>query len=120
MPPGVTSRSHLPAGAATQVAWAGQAWNYGEVNDWILEGPEPVPIRQITVYGEPVLHQRAAEVTVFDDELRELVADMHTTMDAAHGVGLAAPQIGIGLRIFTYIYADQDTAPERGVLINRS
>lgn len=118
MPPGVTSRSHLPAGAATQVAWAGQAWNYGEVNDWILEGPEPVPIRQITVYGEPVLHQRAAEVTVFDDELRELVADMHTTMDAAHGVGLAAPQIGIGLRIFTYIYADQDTAPERGVLIN--
>ncbi|MCW4464960.1 peptide deformylase [Glutamicibacter sp. MNS18] len=77
-----------------------------------------MPIRQITVYGEPVLHKRAAEVTEFNDELRALVADMHATMDAAHGVGLAAPQIGVGLRIFTYIYADQDTAPERGVVIN--
>lgn len=82
------------------------------------KGSEPVPIRQITVYGEPVLHKRAAEVTEFNEELRALVADMHQTMDAAHGVGLAAPQIGVGLRIFTYIYAEQDTAPERGVLIN--
>ncbi|NAZ17772.1 peptide deformylase [Glutamicibacter soli] len=77
-----------------------------------------MPIRQITVYGEPVLHKRAVEVTQFDDELRQLVADMHTTMDAAHGVGLAAPQIGLGLRMFTYVYADQDDAPERGVVIN--
>jgi len=77
-----------------------------------------VPIRQITVYGEPVLHRRAVEVTEFDDELRQLVADMHVTMDEAHGVGLAAPQIGIGLRLFTYVYADQDSAPERGVIIN--
>lgn len=77
-----------------------------------------MPIRQITVYGEPVLHKRAVEVTQFDDELRHLVADMHTTMDAAHGVGLAAPQIGLGLRMFTYVYADQDDAPERGVVIN--
>ncbi|MFJ2617716.1 peptide deformylase [Glutamicibacter sp. NPDC087344] len=77
-----------------------------------------MPIRQITVYGEPVLHSRAVEVKEFDDELRQLVADMHTTMDAAHGVGLAAPQIGIGLRLFTYVYADQDDAPERGVVIN--
>ncbi len=77
-----------------------------------------MPIRQITVYGEPVLHTRAVEVTQFDDELRQLVADMHTTMDAAHGVGLAAPQVGLGLRMFTYVYADQDDAPERGVVIN--
>ena len=77
-----------------------------------------MPIRQITVYGEPVLHRRAVEVTEFNDELRQLVADMHVTMDEAHGVGLAAPQVGIGLRLFTYVYADQDTAPERGVVIN--
>ncbi|MGQ3384923.1 peptide deformylase [Glutamicibacter sp. TV12E] len=77
-----------------------------------------MPIRQITVYGEPVLHRRAVEVTEFDDELRQLVADMHVTMDEAHGVGLAAPQIGIGLRLFTYVFADQDSAPERGVIIN--
>ena len=93
-----------------------ELWTSQRLGSW--KGPEPVPIRQITVYGEPVLHQRAAEVTEFNDELRALVADMHATMDAAHGVGLAAPQIGIGLRIFTYIYADQDTAPERGVVIN--
>ncbi|WP_334121565.1 peptide deformylase [Glutamicibacter sp.] len=77
-----------------------------------------MPIRQITVYGEPVLHRRAVDVTAFDDELRQLVADMHVTMDEAHGVGLAAPQIGVGLRLFTYVFADQDTAPERGVVIN--
>ena len=51
-------------------------------------------IRPICITGEPVLHQRATGVTVFDDELRTLVADMYETMDKAPGVGLAAPQIG--------------------------
>ena len=76
-------------------------------------------IRPIVIYGEPVLHRRAAEVTTIDDEIRTLVADMYETNDAAHGVGLAAPQIGVGLRIFVYDYPDhQDDAPHRGVLIN--
>jgi len=56
-------------------------------------------IYPIVKYGNPVLEKPAATVTVFDDELRKLVADMFESMYAAHGVGLAAPQIGIGKRI---------------------
>jgi peptide deformylase len=75
-------------------------------------------IRPICITGEPVLHTRATEVTTFDEKLRELVADMFETMDKAPGVGLAAPQIGVGLRIFTYDYADDDGNERRGVIIN--
>lgn len=75
-------------------------------------------IRPICITGEPVLHTRAQEVEVFDDELRQLVADMFETMDKAPGVGLAAPQIGVGLRVFTYDYADDNGAERRGVIIN--
>ncbi|MEU6072857.1 peptide deformylase [Micromonospora sp. NPDC047074] len=56
--------------------------------------------RPITRYGTPVLHRRCAEVTVFDDALAQLVADMFASMYAAHGVGLAANQIGVDARIF--------------------
>ncbi|PRZ16147.1 peptide deformylase [Nesterenkonia sandarakina] len=75
-------------------------------------------IRPITIYGEPVLHRRAQEVERIDDSIRELVADMVETQDAAHGVGLAAPQVGVGLRIFTYSFADSGDQPSRGVIIN--
>ena len=75
-------------------------------------------IRPICITGEPVLHSRAREVEVFDNELRQLVADMYETMDKAPGVGLAAPQIGVGLRIFTYDYADDEGNERRGVIIN--
>ena len=57
-------------------------------------------IRRIRITGDPVLHARATEVEGITDEIRDLVADMYETMDAAPGVGLAAPQIGVGLRIF--------------------
>ena len=77
-----------------------------------------MPIRPVVVTGEPVLHQRAQPVEVIDDEVRALVADMFETMDAARGVGLAAPQIGVGLRIFTWQLANDDGIPERGVVIN--
>jgi len=77
-------------------------------------------IRPICITGEPVLHSRAAEVTEFDGKLRQLVEDMFDTMDKAPGVGLAAPQIGVGLRIFTYDYADDDGNDRRGVIINPS
>ena len=49
-----------------------------------------------------------------------MVEDMFDTMDKAPGVGLAAPQIGVGLRIFTYDYADDDGNDRRGVIINPS
>ena len=75
-------------------------------------------IRPICITGEPVLHQRAKEVVEFDENLRNLVADMFETMDAAPGVGLAAPQVGVGLRLFTYDYATDEGLPRRGVVIN--
>ncbi|MFM6967040.1 MAG: peptide deformylase [Rhodoluna sp.] len=75
-------------------------------------------IRPIVIKGNPVLHRRAAEVTVFDDELRELVADMYETMDKAPGVGLAATQVGVGKRVFTYTYVEDDGTHRRGVVIN--
>lgn len=72
----------------------------------------------ITIYGEPVLHQRAQEVEEITPEIRELIDNMYVTMDAAHGVGLAAPQVGVGLRIFTYDFSDTGKVPNRGVVIN--
>ena len=67
-----------------------------------------------------MLHNRAQEVTDFGPELRELVDDMFETMDKAPGVGLAAPQIGVGLPVFTYDYADDEGNERRGVIINPS
>jgi peptide deformylase len=75
-------------------------------------------IRSIVITGEPVLHQRAVEVEQWNDELKQLVEDMFETMDEAPGVGLAAPQVGVGLRIFTYDYPDDSGNERRGVLIN--
>lgn len=58
-----------------------------------------LPIRLI---GDPVLRTPAAEVTDFGPELGKLIENMMETMDAVSGAGLAAPQIGVGLRVFTY------------------
>ena len=67
----------------------------------------------IRLFGDPVLTTPAAPVTVFDKELRKLVADLTETMLLARGAGLAAPQIGVSLRVFTY-----NVAGEVGHLIN--
>jgi peptide deformylase len=75
-------------------------------------------IRPIRIYGDKVLHQVAQEVTVFDQQLTDLVRDMFETMENAPGVGLAAPQIGVPLRVFVYNYPDEDDNPRRGVVIN--
>jgi peptide deformylase len=56
-------------------------------------------IYPIVKYGDPVLEKHAEPVTAFDDELKKLVEDMFESMYAAHGVGLAAPQIGISRRL---------------------
>src|SRR5215469_6381748 len=56
-------------------------------------------IYPIVKYGDPVLEKPCATITKFDDELRQLADDMFESMYAAHGVGLAAPQIGIAKRI---------------------
>jgi len=61
-----------------------------------------VAIQPIRLFGDPVLRQRADEVVDFDKELRRLVEDLTDTMLDAPGAGLAAPQIGVGLRVFTW------------------
>jgi peptide deformylase len=61
-----------------------------------------VAIQDIRLFGDPVLRTPAVEVTDFDKEIRQLVKDLEDTMLDAPGAGLAAPQIGVGLRVFTY------------------
>jgi peptide deformylase len=72
-----------------------------------------VAVQPIRLFGDPVLTMPAAEVTTFDKELRVLVKDLAETMIDAPGAGLAAPQIGVSLRVFTY-----DVEDEVGHLIN--
>jgi peptide deformylase len=74
-----------------------------------------VSVRPIRLFGDPVLRTPAEPVRDFDAELRKLVKDLTETMMDAPGVGLAAPQIGVSLRVFTY-YVDD----ELGHLINPS
>jgi len=61
-----------------------------------------VAVKPIRLFGDPVLTTPAAEVTTFDKELRKLVKDLTDTMLDAPGAGLAAPQLGVSLRVFTY------------------
>src|SRR5512139_1539270 len=56
-------------------------------------------LRPIVKYGDPVLHSPAAAVGVVDDAIRTLLDDMVDTMYAAPGIGLAAPQVGVPLRL---------------------
>ena len=58
-----------------------------------------MPIRSIIKYGEPVLHGPAQPVEEIDDSIRTLLADMVQTMYAAPGIGLAAPQVRVPLRV---------------------
>jgi len=57
-------------------------------------------IRPILRYGEQVLHQPAAPVTDITEDIQQLIDDMVQTMYAAPGIGLAATQVGVPLRIF--------------------
>jgi peptide deformylase len=75
-------------------------------------------IRPILRYGERPLHQTAAAVTAFDDDLQRLVDDMIETMYAAPGVGLAATQIGVPLRIFVIDTSVGRNAGDLHVMIN--
>lgn len=74
-------------------------------------------ILPIRITGDPVLHQPAREVVSISPEIRQLILDMFETMDAAPGVGLAAPQVGVGLRIFVYDY-EFEGSKLRSVAIN--
>ena len=75
-------------------------------------------LRSIRIYPDPVLREVARPVTRFDDELTELVGDMVETMHAAPGIGLAAPQIGVGLRVAVVDLSVGEDPEELLVLIN--
>jgi peptide deformylase len=73
-----------------------------------------VTVLPIRLFGDPVLRTAADPVSVFDKELRQLVTDLEETMLDAPGAGLAAPQIGVGLRVFVYHVDDE----QAGHLVN--
>ena len=79
-------------------------------------------VRPIVIYGEPVLHHPARVVTDFDDALARLETDLVETMHAANGVGLAANQIGVDLRVFVFDVpehrGDPDARVVHGTVVN--
>ncbi|MDG4857526.1 peptide deformylase [Streptomyces sp. T-3] len=74
--------------------------------------------RPITTVGNPVLHKECKDVTEFDDELAKLVDDMFASQRAAEGVGLAANQIGVDLKVFVYDCPDDEGKRHTGVVCN--
>lgn len=76
-------------------------------------------IYPIVRYGNPVLEEKGREITEFDTpELRKLIEDMFESMYAARGVGLAAPQIGIGKRVAVIDVTTGEDPKQKIVLIN--
>lgn len=74
--------------------------------------------RPITVVGNPVLHRECQDVTEFDDKLAQLVDDMFTSQRTAEGVGLAANQIGVDLKVFVYDCMDDEGVRHVGHVCN--
>ena len=75
--------------------------------------PDGGTVRPVVRWGTPVMHRRQADVTTYDGDLRSLAADLVATMYAADGVGLAACQIGVDLRLF--VFDCHDSSGERTV-----
>ena len=83
-----------------------------------MAAKEAVKIHEVVKYPDPVLARPGAPVTVFDAELRKLVAEMFESMYAAQGIGLAAPQISISQRITVIDVSFRKNPKEKLVLIN--
>jgi peptide deformylase len=75
-------------------------------------------IRPIVKFPDPILQQVSEPVSVFDDELAQLVEDMFESMYNAQGIGLAAPQIGVNKRITVIDLSNKANPAEKLVLIN--
>lgn len=73
-------------------------------------------VRDLRYLGDPILRESCRAVEVFDDELSDLIDDLVDTMYAADGIGLAAPQVGVPLRVFVYDVQEEGVAS--GVLVN--
>jgi peptide deformylase len=82
---------------------------------WLPHGGK---VREITRWGQPVMHRKLQPVTAYDESLRALVADMVATMYAAEGVGLAACQVGVDLAVFVFDCPDEDGVEHQGVVCN--
>ena len=88
-----------------------------QIRDHESQMPKVYPIVK---YGDPVLEKPAEPVTVFDATLKQLIEDMFESMYAAHGVGLAAPQIGHALRLVAVDCTDHPKAKScHGLLVDR-
>ena len=74
--------------------------------------------RPVIRYGTAVLHRPCARVESFGADLEALIADMFASMYAANGVGLAANQIGVGLRVFVYDCLDSSGERQTGHVVN--
>jgi peptide deformylase len=79
---------------------------------------EGVKVHQIVKYPDPVLSNKGAAVTEFGPELAQFVQEMWASMYAAHGIGLAAPQIGVSKRITVIDVSFKERPDEKLVLIN--
>jgi peptide deformylase len=77
-------------------------------------------IREIMKFPEPVLKKKASPVTAFDEDLQRLIDDMVSTMYAAPGVGLAAPQVGVSKRLAVIDISSREEQHPLIVLINPS
>ena len=75
-------------------------------------------LRPIVRYGADVLHRPSAEVTAITPEIQTLIDDMIQTMYAAPGIGLAAPQVGVGVRIFVCDISAGRNAADLLVFVN--
>jgi peptide deformylase len=75
-------------------------------------------IREIVKYPDPILQRPTERVTEFNEELRTLAEDMFESMYKAQGIGLAAPQIGVGLRLTVIDLSNQKDPKEKIVLVN--
>ncbi|MFB9518097.1 peptide deformylase [Streptomyces purpureus] len=83
----------------------------------------PIPgssglVRAMSLLGDPVLHAPCETVTDFGPSLKRLVEDMFATMYAANGVGLAANQVGVGLRVFVFDCPDDEDVRHLGHVVN--
>ncbi|MEX0771837.1 MAG: peptide deformylase [Balneolales bacterium] len=80
-----------------------------------------MPVLPIVTYDDPVLKRKAETVETDNDELQDLIDDMFETMYNAHGVGLAAPQVGVSLRLFVVdadvMAEDDETATKYGPMV---
>ncbi len=75
-------------------------------------------IREIVKYPDPILQRPTERVADFNDQLRALAADMFESMYKAQGIGLAAPQIGVGLRMTVIDLSNQKDPDDKLVLVN--